>query len=81
MEVGGGRWWKLLMLMRPQLHRFLISPFLTLIVSVGIILTLLKQAGLGREVYCLLTPALCSVTSTYSAMQAKAISFFFCSLG
>lgn len=59
------------MLTRPQLHRFLIRPCLTLIVTVGIILALLKQASLEREVHCLLTPALCSVTSTYSAVQAK----------
>lgn len=64
------------MLTRPQLHRFLISKYLTLVIIIGIILALLKQASLEREMYCVLTSALWSATSTYSAMQAKTLSVF-----
>lgn len=77
MEVVGGRWWKQIQVIinageTPAAQVFN-QPCLTLIVTVGIILALLKQPSLEREVYCLLTPALCSVTSTYSAMQAKTL--------
>lgn len=76
MEGGGNSYSSLLMLTRPQLHRFLISLCLTLIDTVGMILALLKLASVGGEAYCLLAHTLRSITSTYSAVQAQTLSSF-----
>lgn len=64
------------MLTGPQLHRFLIILYLTLVVIVGMILALPKLAEVGREPLCLIASSLCSVSSTYSAKQDGALSSF-----